>query len=149
MKNKQLRRLKQLILQKNVSPYVFRKNSDKNNLGFDYIMYYIVENINEEYNANIIENNKNLREMKQLIVEMNLSFEDFIVIYDDVKREQKERQSIYNRRPIRVRKDNGTTINYGSGGRSLNKIRRPSLKRKTAWKRFYKLFPHLKENENI
>jgi hypothetical protein len=29
-----------------------------------------------------------------------------------------------------------------------NKIRYPRKKRKTAWKRFYKLFPHLKHEEN-
>jgi len=42
------------------------------------------------------------------------------------------------------RQDNKTFINRGSGGCNANKIRFPSKKRKTAWKRFYKLFPHLK-----
>lgn len=32
----------------------------------------------------------------------------------------------------------------GSGGYNANKIRYPKQCRKTAWKRFYKLFPHLK-----
>ncbi len=38
---------------------------------------------------------------------------------------------------------------YGYHGNSnRNKIRYPRKCRKTAWKRFYKLFPHLKENDN-
>ncbi len=45
------------------------------------------------------------------------------------------------------RKDNKTSINYGSRNSNCNKIRYPSKKRKTAWKRFYKLFPHLKPKE--
>ena len=48
------------------------------------------------------------------------------------------------------RKDNSTYINRGSGNSNRNKIRYPKKCRKTAWKRFYKLFPHLaKENEKI
>jgi len=46
-----------------------------------------------------------------------------------------------------ARQDNKTFINYGSGNSNRNKIRYPSKKRKTAWKRFYKLFPHLKPKE--
>lgn len=30
-----------------------------------------------------------------------------------------------------------------------NRIRVPKLRRKTAWKRFYKIFPHLKGRENL
>ena len=41
------------------------------------------------------------------------------------------------------RQDNKSYINYGSGSGSYPTIRYPSKKRKTAWKRFYKLFPHL------
>jgi hypothetical protein len=33
----------------------------------------------------------------------------------------------------------------GSSGDNRNKIRYPKKCRKTAWKRFYKLFPHLKK----
>jgi hypothetical protein len=46
------------------------------------------------------------------------------------------------------RQDNKTYINCGSGHDNYNSIRYPSKKRKTAWKRFYKLFPHLKKEEN-
>jgi hypothetical protein len=48
------------------------------------------------------------------------------------------------------RKDNKTYINFGNHCSNRNKIRYPKKCRKTAWKRFYKLFPHLKpEEENI
>jgi hypothetical protein len=45
------------------------------------------------------------------------------------------------------RQDNKTFINRGSGGCNANKIRFPKKARKTAWKRFYRLFPHLKPQE--
>lgn len=46
------------------------------------------------------------------------------------------------------RQDNKTYINRGGGHDNYNTIRYPSKKRKTAWKRFWKLFPHLKENKD-
>lgn len=42
------------------------------------------------------------------------------------------------------RQDNKTYINRGSEGSNANSIRYPKKCRKTAWKRFYRLFPHLK-----
>lgn len=39
------------------------------------------------------------------------------------------------------RKDNGQALNLGSGGFNGHSVRVPSKKRKTAWKRFWKLFP--------
>lgn len=47
------------------------------------------------------------------------------------------------------RKDNKTYLNYGSGDGNRNKIRFPKKCRKTAWKRFYKLFPHLNPENKI
>jgi len=46
-----------------------------------------------------------------------------------------------------ARQDNKTFINRGSCGTNANKIRFPKKVRKTAWKRFYRLFPHLKPKE--
>jgi hypothetical protein len=42
------------------------------------------------------------------------------------------------------RQDNKDYINEGSRHSNTNKIRYPRKSRKTAWKRFYRLFPHLK-----
>jgi hypothetical protein len=41
------------------------------------------------------------------------------------------------------RKDNKTYINRGSGHSNGNSVRYPKKVRKTAWKRFYRLFPSL------
>ena len=52
----------------------------------------------------------------------------------------------YREKPIREYKDNKGYINSRNTGSPSNRsrIRYPRKKRKTAWKRFYKLFPHLK-----
>ncbi len=61
------------------------------------------------------------------------------------QRERKQQQAIYQQKPTRVRQDNKTEINYGSGRGGGSSIRYPKKCRKTAWKRFYKLFPKLKK----
>ena len=48
-----------------------------------------------------------------------------------------------------IRQDNKNYINRGNGDSYSGDIRYPNLKRKTAWKRFYKLFPSLKPTEEI
>lgn len=45
------------------------------------------------------------------------------------------------------RQDNKDYINYGGGASSWPTIRYPKKCRKTAWKRFYRLFPHLKPKD--
>lgn len=47
------------------------------------------------------------------------------------------------------RKDNKSYINYGNRDGRMGIIRYPSKKRKTAWKRFYKLFPHLDPKNKV
>jgi hypothetical protein len=49
----------------------------------------------------------------------------------------------YTKTSAPERKDNKTYINKGNGGSHPSKIRYPRKVRKTAWKRFYKLFPTL------
>ena len=51
---------------------------------------------------------------------------------------------LYDKMPKNLRQDNKSYINFGSGGSNAGKIRLPKKCRKTAWKRFYKLFPKLK-----
>ena len=53
----------------------------------------------------------------------------------------------YNFMPKPPRKDNKDYINYGSGHNGGTSIRYPKKGRKTAWKRFYKLFPKLKKKK--
>lgn len=45
---------------------------------------------------------------------------------------------------VKEGRDNKDVL-VGGGGDNKNKIRYPKKCRKTAWKRFYKLFPHLKK----
>jgi hypothetical protein len=47
-------------------------------------------------------------------------------------------------KPVKESRDNKDVL-VGSSGDNCNKIRYPKKVRKTAWKRFYKLFPHLKK----
>ena len=60
---------------------------------------------------------------------------------------QAEVRSMYELSPIKERKDNKNTINYSrtSCRSNRNKIRLPKKCRKTAWKRFFKLFPFMVE----
>ena len=53
--------------------------------------------------------------------------------------------SLYKRNwNVKEGRDN-KDVRVGSGGENKNSIRYPKKCRKTAWKRFYKLFPHLKK----
>ena len=61
--------------------------------------------------------------------------------------EYRKISSEYSKKPTRVRKDNKDFINFGSANSNGNKIRYPKKCRKTAWKRFYRLFPNLKPEE--
>ena len=45
----------------------------------------------------------------------------------------------FSKMPKRARQDNKDFVNRGTGGSNRNSIRYPKKKRKTAWKRFYKL----------
>lgn len=58
--------------------------------------------------------------------------------------EQKNTHHKYKSNERPSRQDNKSYINYGNFRGGSNSIRVPSKKRKTAWKRFYKLFPQLK-----
>jgi hypothetical protein len=60
---------------------------------------------------------------------------------------QQEVKKSYKSMSKPPRQDNKSYVNYGSGNSNRNKIRYPKKKRKTAWKRFYKLFPHLKPDD--
>ena len=50
--------------------------------------------------------------------------------------------------PSNPRQDNKSYVNYGNRDGRAGRIRFPKKNRKTAWKRFYKLFPSLRPKEN-
>ena len=54
-----------------------------------------------------------------------------------------ENRQLYNKMPKRPRQDNKDFRNKGNGQPQRGWLRYPRKKRRTAWKRFYKLFPHL------
>jgi hypothetical protein len=56
---------------------------------------------------------------------------------------------LYKQMPPNPRQDNKTYINFGSGlsEHHVRSIRFPKKCRKTAWKRFYRLFPRLKPGQ--
>ena len=60
---------------------------------------------------------------------------------------QREIKNSYKKMAKPPRQDNKTYINRGNGRGYLRDVRRPRKNRKTAWKRFYKLFPELKPQD--
>lgn len=82
------------------------------------------------------------KEMWDLYCTLNMTPEQLYAIAVEVIALRDRAIDDTHRRPISVRKDNGQQ-KVGSGGSNRNKIRFPRKCRKTAWKRFYKLFPHL------
>lgn len=85
-------------------------------------------------------------EIAKLITELGLDFSESMVEWREIQRAKRENAIAYNKSPKILRRDN-KDVRVGSGGSNKNKIRRPRKCRKTAWKRFYKLFPKLKPNE--
>jgi hypothetical protein len=81
-------------------------------------------------------------EMNELFKKLNIFDKHSYVFCRPTARRRYYRK--YDSSPKPERKDNKTYINFGSGSSGSSMIRYPSKKRKTAWKRFYKLFPHLK-----
>jgi hypothetical protein len=75
------------------------------------------------------------------------------IVRDKLKYSQKMLDNIdyyvqrhsYTYKKDKVQKDNDLSfIGHGQGWAHSSQIRVPKLKRKTAWKRFYKMFPDLK-----
>ena len=78
----------------------------------------------------------------KLFIELNYTVAEATIFWSKTYSTHIKETIQYNERPIAERKDNKYVM-VGSGGSNKNTIRYPSKKRKTAWKRFYKMFPHL------
>jgi len=111
---------------------------------------YLKADINDLLeNKNLILNSSH-REIVNLIIEHNINIELFHEYWKSLYygRLNYNRNIANQISPIAYR-DN-KNIKVGSGNRNKNTIRFPRKVRKTAWKRFYKLFPNEKQqNENI
>lgn len=88
------------------------------------------------------ENVAMLKELHTLFDITNFSEEEKVNFYRTYKWVRRKEHVNYDAKPIREKKDNKDFYN-GRGGSNKNKVRYPKKCRKTAWKRFAKLFPHL------
>lgn len=86
-------------------------------------------------------------ELYSLLEKHEIKKEDYERKWIDINIERWKTREEYRKNPIKVRQDN-KDVQVGSGGSNCNKIRYPKKCRKTAWKRFYKLFPHLKNEKH-
>jgi len=91
---------------------------------------------------------KNFGELLALARKMNLLEDELVIEWLYFKHERRIERRFYNSMPKRNRSDN-KDHKSGSGfsNGNANTIRYPKKCRKTAWKRFYKLFPHLKNKK--
>ena len=88
------------------------------------------------------ENVSMLKEIHNLFDITNFSEEEKEKFYRTYKWDRRKEHVNYDAKPIKEKKDNKDFYN-GNGGSNKNKVRYPKKCRKTAWKRFAKLFPHL------
>lgn len=91
---------------------------------------------------------ESLKEMHEIFDYFDIKDQYRYAFFAKVKYQQKARHSEYLVKPILIKKDN-KDYTHGSGGSWRNVIRYPRKKRKTAWKRFYKLFPRLKPKNYV
>lgn len=94
----------------------------------------------------------NIRKRIRDILEAHKIFNDHFftegdraAYWRDIISQRQSRRYFYNSMPARPRKDNKDYINYGSGSGNSSWLRYPKKVRKTAWKRFLKLFPFAKD----
>lgn len=92
-------------------------------------------------------NYKGLIKIHELYEKVGLTEELYYLHWSHNYADQKSLNRNYDDMVKPLRKDNKDYINYGSGGGNRSSIRYPKKCRKTAWKRFYKLFPKLKPKE--
>jgi hypothetical protein len=78
----------------------------------------------------------------KIFMELKYSITDANIFWVKTYKEYNKNKIDYTTSPKIERKDNKYVM-VGSGRSNKNTIRYPSKKRKTAWKRFYKLFPFL------
>lgn len=85
-------------------------------------------------------------EIYSISEELGMNEQETMEMWRQLKSDRFYSQRDYFLRPDKIRKDNKQTINRGSGnqGSLMDMVRFPKKSRKTAWKRFYKLFPQFK-----
>lgn len=90
---------------------------------------------------------KRYKEIHEIVLGLEMSEQEVLSKWWEFQNQRFKYRAQFRKKPVVIRKDNKDR-RVGSGGSNQNKIRFPRKCRKTAWKRFYKLFPHLKKEEN-
>ena len=100
------------------------------------------------YGGEYLKRLKQLSRIHELYLKVTTDETDYMSHWHIMRSVQSERGRIYRHNDKPERKDNKTSLNFGNhDSRGISSVRFPSKKRKTAWKRFYKLFPWLKPEE--
>lgn len=89
------------------------------------------------------------KEIISLYEEAGVEEKDWEYHWEYYRLHQRELRMVYKSMARPARQDNKTYLSKQTtwGATNRNKIRYPRKVRKTAWKRFYRLFPHLKEEK--
>lgn len=105
-----------------------------------------LKSIQETFSGSVIIHggHKERLELLELFVQLKFSDQQALDFWIMCHTNHEQLRQVYTQKPIRERKDNKDFYN-GTGGSNRNKVRFPRKVRKTAWKRFYKLFPELKK----
>lgn len=113
------------------------------NLIWNYDLYgpisYVELNMKQIY----LSDENPIRKIHNEMNRCNLTWEQFTEIWKETKEYKKLVTEPKQQRKGETRDNKDKMV--GNGRSNSNKIRYPKKKRKTAWKRFYKLFPHLKD----
>jgi len=88
------------------------------------------------------------RFIHDLFKKANIEEKEYLPFWGTLREFHRDENSKYTARSKPERKDNKDYLNRGNGCSNRNKIRYPKKVRKTAWKRFYRLFPSLDPERN-
>ena len=92
---------------------------------------------------------KEIRIIHHLYSSAGIDEKNYLFHWHILRARQSEAHRSYQKMVSPERKDNKTYLNRGNGCSNANKVRYPKKVRKTAWKRFYKLFPNLAPKEKL
>jgi hypothetical protein len=128
-------------------------NLKKQKRRFNYLMAKIYPPVTEwgqtlEKWEEVTKHDPEKVELVTLSTQLKVSKEDFLVLWKSIYFNRWRKSSEYNKKPIKIKKDNpniyaGEEWELIGGGTK----RKPRRVRKTAWKRFYKLFPEAEKQK--
>jgi len=128
------------------TPFMLREGNEPIDSYFQN-MKNIINGEEGKFPSNLIKDLKNTLRCWELYCKVSSDKRACLVHWSVNREEQRELHNSYKRTDSPPRQDNKAYINKGNGRGYLRDVRYPSKKRKTAWKRFYKLFPMLAPKE--